>query len=277
MKKILIPVVIVVAVAALVAAVVIVTGNMKTRKHDPLTAYSDTYGGDMNGCSHDVYVKLQDDGMVSVLYYDKDWYGQDPEISEYIVPASLLAEIEEVFDRCGMYAYNNLLDNPVQILDGGTSSYRFSCGDLQVYFGDRNIIPTKGGEGIREINGIIRQAAEAGEKLPGLVHPESSEDYEYGWTPEEGTVDIHVNEYSRGNLYFSFGNASGNELTVGSRARVFLLDGDVRQEVFAEDEDHEITVYSEYFNESNTIEVGRLQPGMYVITFGDYEDEFEIH
>lgn len=175
-KKIMRIIIIVLIILAVAVAAVPVYRHMKAKKHAPLISYSDSYGGDMNGSHHVKTIKKIDDEKALVTTSDADWYDQDPITAEYYVPLSVITEIEKIYDTYGMYTYDNLPDNPIQVLDGGTSSYSFVYEDQEsVSFSDYELIPAKGYEGLRKIDNILNEAIKSGEKLPGPVeeHPEN--------------------------------------------------------------------------------------------------------
>ena len=277
MKKGIKILLIVLLVAAVIAAGVMIVMNLIAKNHAPLVSYGWGYGGDMSGSSSSLKIAKQGDKAL-VISSKKDWYAQDPQVEEYLVPLSTLERVEELFDKYKMYKYDKLPENPVHALDAGSTSYRVSYeDDAYMYFSDNQIIPSKGYDGLRAIDAVIKEAMASGERLPGLVLDRGSGDDDYyTWQPAEGTAGLHVFEYCDGVLTYKFGNSTGNDIQLEGKNQLFRLEGDERVEIYSDADTYYWTVYDSYYNDEETVRVGRLEPGRYVLTFAGYEEEFEI-
>ena len=129
MKKVMGKIMIILILAGAAAAVFFAVRAVKAKNHAPIVSYSTYYGGDMNGSHHNIEIKKVDDERAYLMTSDASWHFMDSVICEYYVPVSVLKDVENVFDECGMYAYGDLPENPVFALDAGTSSYSFAYED----------------------------------------------------------------------------------------------------------------------------------------------------
>lgn len=274
MKKTMKIILIILVAAAVIAAGVTFVVDRSARKHPPVVRYSWSYGGDMSGNSSSMYIEKRGDKAIVVKTY-REWYDADPVVREYYVSADCFSSITETFDKYRIYRFDKLREKKYHALDAGSTYYIFSYeGGGTLSFDDDQDIPGKGYDGLRAINDIIEAAINSGEKLPGLVLSSEGGDYS-PWTPGEGQIGLHVFEYSEGALMYKFANETENDVEVSSSTKVFRLEGDERTEIYS-DEPCTRTIYSIYYNDPVTVNTGRLEPGRYVLSFGEYEEEFEI-
>lgn len=277
MKKIIRAVLLLLVIAGLVFAGVRIVMNRNGKKHAPLVSYEWSYGGDMAGSSSGLKIAAQGDRAL-VVRSRQDWYGQDPQVEEYLVPLSVLERVGQLFDEYGMYRFDRLPENRVYALDAGTASYRAGYADgASLRFSDTQRIPEKGFAGLKAIDGVIDEAVRTGERLPGLVPAGGSgDDGADAWRPADGTAGLRVSAYREGRLSYAFGNATGEDVELSGRTRVFRLEDGERVEIYADADEHSRTLYVSYYNEPETVAVGRLEPGSYVLVFGGVEAEFTI-
>lgn len=280
----------IIVIVALVIVAIIITLMFKFFKKAPnqpdsnanLVEYSTTYGGDMIGSFESTTVKILENGKVLVSYSNSKWHGQDPEVNEYYVSEGVLDEIRAVYDKYGMDKYGNLGMSNIQVLDAGTTSYHFSFDDGgSINFSDNQKVPVKAYEGLKEIDQIIKNAADNGEKLPGLVIDrtvEEDDDY-YNFRVNEGVCKIEVSEYSLGVLRYRIANGFDEDVVIRNDITLVKDDGTKIYESLTEDdsETRDTTITADYVSdESIPLGEDRLEAGTYTLTFGDYECQFEI-
>lgn len=265
----------VVILGVLIAAYMFLFKNkIKFTKHEPLNSYEQSYGGDMNGSYRSTKIKKIDEENALVSISEAEWHSQEPVVSEYYVPASLMKKIETTFDDHGVYSYNNLPDLKTEVLDAGTTSYDFIYEDGEsVNFSDHNMIPKKGMEGIKEIDKMIEKAIKNSEKLPGLVLEDTDQEYAWG---RRGRTGVHVYTYREGVLGYMLMNNEDYDILFNGDAILYKLDGEKKTEICSDEQDSPPRVSPEGFEEFSIVPEKRLEAGKYVMTFGEYEEEFEI-
>lgn len=277
MKKYMKILLIVVIAAAMCVGVISVVKDSKAKSHAPVVYYSESYGGDMTGGHSLTRIRKLDGEKAMLFTSEAEWHNQPSVITESYVPASVLTEIESVFDRYKMYTFDNLPEVKEHALDAGATHYSFSFEDGDsVSFDSEEQIPSKAYDGLREIREILRKAAEEGERLPGLVteQPEDEESYIEWYTPDE--IGLTVFEYSEGKLYYRLSNGTEDVVTLEGQAKLYRLDGETRQEIDSDANPDSINVYARHFDEEYIRPEERLEAGSYLLVFGELEDGFEI-
>lgn len=277
MKKYMKIIIIVLIIAAMAVGIVSVLRDSKDKQHAPLVSYSESYGGDMTGGHRIVKIRKLDGENAMLFTSEADWHSQPSRITETYVPASVLTEIEQVFDRYKMYGFDHLPEVKEHALDAGSSHYFFAYEDGgSVSFNSEEQIPSKSYDGLREIREILQRAAEQGKRLPGLVTEQTGNGEEYieWYTP--GEIGVTVYEYSEEKLYFRLSNGTEEEVTLEGRIVLCRLDGENWQEICSSPEPESFRVYERHFDEEYIRPEERLKAGRYRFVFGEYEDIFEI-
>lgn len=278
MKKYMKIILIVLILAAMAIGILSVVRGSKAKDHAPLVCYSWSYGGGMSGGHSSLKIRKLDGEKALITTSEAEWHNLPAVITETYVPATVLTEIEEVFDRYKIYGYDDLPEQKVHALDAGSTYYTFRYEDgNSVSFDSEEQIPSKGYDGLREIDGILSAASAQGERLPVLVVEVPEEEmgyYHEVYTP--GEIGVEVYEYSEGTLRYRLSNGTEEIATVEGRAELFLLNGEERVPVYAEKEPGSYIVYPENDDEKYVSLPERMEAGNYVLVFGEYEDEFEI-
>ena len=166
LKVVLIPTSLAIIVAVMFSFFKNNSDNAAAKEHAPLVAYSYSYSGDMEGSSTFLKIEKSEEGKALVTSSHSAWHNTDPEVSEYLVPDSVLKEIEKIYDKQKMYNYPALGRSDFIALDAGTGSYCFAFEDgSEIMFSDTQDIPQKGYEGLNKIRALIDEAAKQGERL----------------------------------------------------------------------------------------------------------------
>ncbi len=278
-RKMIKTVLLIAAIAAVLCAGFFTVRDLIRKHHAPLTVYQYSYGGDMNGSSRKTRIQKLDDETAMVTFSQADWHFQDPQVSEYIVSASVLPQIEEIFDKTGMYRYNDLPMSRFFALDAGTDSYYFRYEDYEsVSFSGNNRIPRRGRNALREISGIISDAVKTGQKLPGLVQEKIPDDEMIDTvTGADGKITIRVFGYEEKELRYRIHNGTEQAIDLEGNVEVYRLDGESRT-LIAESGNFDgvFHVSGPHFTDDYITLSERLEEGRYLICLDGIESEFEI-
>lgn len=245
------------------------TEQKATKKHAPLSAYTYSEGGDMQGGHRFIGVKQADGGAV-ITFSNAEWHHQDNTVEEYLVPLSVIEDIGRVYDEYKMYRYSSLPKSKFFAADAGTSFYCFTFEDKSTTaFSSNQLIPQKGSEALREIYEIIKTAAEQGERLPGLAKPEG-----YSGELPDGVCELRVYEYSRGVLKYRLANGTDENIT--PQSGVTLTRADAPEASLYADSEIPLDTPAHECSEGSITPAERLTAGSYVLTAGEYTAQFVI-
>lgn len=202
------------------------------KKHGPLISYSSFYGGGMAGDSRSLQVQKADKEHALISYSHADSHNLDNTVEEYLVPISLLAQLEDVYDSNRLYLLPDMPEKKVFALDAGSDSYTFVFdGTGSVHFSDNQQIPFKSWDVIRELETGIRLACEQGQKLPGLISSGAMRtDCEYAPVPQD-QCQLQVYEYRRNVLHYRLRMGLDVPVAQHDEAVLYALDGDVECEL----------------------------------------------
>lgn len=251
--------------------------DMHARRHGRLVSYSYKYGGDMKGGHSSVRIKKLDGLTAFMTYSNAEWHYQDPDVEEYHIPASVLGDIEKVYDEYSMYRFEWLPMSKIFVCDAGTGSWSFEFDDgKSSAFKDNKEIPLKGCEGLRKIEKIIADCRANADILPGLVR-KSSENEDCYRKIEKGSIVFSVYEYSEGFLKFRFANGLDEDKSVRMDVSISRYGKDGPEEIFRSESKSVIQLTAGYTEESSiSLEERRLKEGRYVLEISGYRTEFEI-
>lgn len=247
------------------------TEQKATKEHARLTAYSFSSGGGMQGGNMFVGIKQADGGAV-ITFSSAEWHHEDSTVEEYLVPLSVVEDIERVYDEKKMYRYPSLPKSKFLALDAGSSYYSFTFEDnSNTAFSSNQQIPPKGSDGLREIYEIIKNAAAQGERLPGLAKPEV-----YSGELTDGVCELRVYEYSRGVLKYCLANGTDENIT--PQGGVTLTRADAPEAPLYADSECplDLETYPQSCSEGSITPAERLSAGSYVLTAGEYTAQFVI-
>lgn len=241
-----------------------------------LVKYQTSFGGDMIGSFSQLSIEKLDDETAIIRSCKAEWYSQDPTVGEYIVPISVLEEVNEVFRDSNLKRCKKLPDSKVFALDAGSTSYSFNFEDKDTISFDTNkIVPKKAYDAIRQIDDIIAKAMLDEYKLPALVIVPVDEEESYNRLVD-GACSIEVFEYYENYLHYRVLNGFDNEIELEDSIAIYKLDGDNKVEIYSQSSDYPTTVSEQYQYDSTILLENRLEAGKYQLVIADYQCEFEI-
>lgn len=126
-----------------------------------------------------------DDVLLTVS--EKEWYGQDAAVSEYLTDRKALEQIREIFLSEGMYGWDAKKFSDASVADGETAEYSFSFTEDSVRFSSQ-IYPQRYRKKLEKLDAVIEDCRKQGEKLPGLVPHGHAEEADPGRQPEKGCL-----------------------------------------------------------------------------------------
>lgn len=176
---------------------------------EPLKRVAFTSGGDMQGSTHDMSVKLlkprelkalisgveaptpstgaaanatpgesanptagaptEEERRVLVSFEDAAWHHHCIAVREYLVPVSLLEDIKTIFNDNKLARCEKASNSHLMVLDAATSSYSFDFEKRKISFSSTQDLPKGTYPALREIRQCVEKACAKGQRLPGLV------------------------------------------------------------------------------------------------------------
>lgn len=244
-----------------------------------LTCYQYSCGGNELGNDYTTEIRKQGDAAAILSISKADWHAEDPRVEEYLVDQDVLKSIEEIFLKYEMQKWHNREFSDVFICDGETESYFFTFENGKVHFSSQ-LFPTAFKEKLAEIDQVVKTAKSEGEKLPGLVLPERSEEEIYAARyPEDNKIHTEVYSYCRDYLAFRIANGTEEDQTIDESYAVYLLKEDGSEEqIYEEKNDYDWTIEicgGDCYEDSLKMEK-RLEAGRYRLEIGNVSCEFEM-
>ena len=236
-----------------------------------LERYHYSSGGGMPGGYYSMTVKRTDDGRAYICSEQADWHSQDPTISEYIVDASILDELESVVRKYKMNFWNRKTFSRMLILDGESSGHSFQFDDGDIDFSSQHY-PMKYREKLQKLDDVITTYLQNAEPLPGLVNPNREEPESFSLTENE--LKLYVCAYRENTLEVRILNGCEEDTVLPYTYR--LTDMDTAELIAAQDDDDTMTIYPGSWDEMNIRLEERLDAGHYQLTLGEHVIPFEI-
>ena len=269
-KKRIILIAAAVAVFAVAGVCKIMIGNYVSIRGQHLNKYSYSSGGGMTGGYHSETVKRYD-GQALIKIESAQWYAQDPAVSEYLTDAAVLDELESVVRKHKMNFWNDKKFTNMFVYDGESQSYSFYFDDEDISFSSQ-IYPMRYRKKLAELDRVVDKYIETGEKLPGLVIPETDEEEHY--LLPEGELVIYVCSYSENSLRLRVLNGTDEEIEIPDMYQ--LINADTGAVLLEEKTPYDCIFSENSIDEMNIGLKERLDAGNYMIIFGDLEIPFEI-
>lgn len=243
--------------------------NIRGQKLESFSYYS---GGGMNGGGYNETIKKYDDETALYTVSDKDWWYQDPTVSEYFIDAKVLDEIDAVVRKYHMNMWHNKTFTHEIVFDGESESYHFNYDDATVWFSSQ-IYPLRYYSKLKKIKEVINKYTKDVTKLPGLVLENPIEDFD---TPfyTEGETRFYVYEYYDKTLGIKMLNGTDKDIEIVKDYK--LVNADTGKVLYEDNNPYTYTLdetsnYEDYIRLSE-----RLEAGNYKLTFSDVEITFEI-
>lgn len=244
------------------------------KKYENLEKYSRNTAGDMRGSSSSVYVSRMNGGQALLGFTGKDWYADDNTVREYLVPDTIITELEEVFKSEGMKRWNNKKITNVFVADGATTGYSFDFEKESVSFSSQ-YYPDAYQNKLNKLDEIIKKYAEGAELLPGLVvTPKSEEEAAAVSHPQDGLTRLEVYEYSENRLYYRYSNGTDEELKLPSN--LCLEKADTGEKLYEQNLSYTSTWCAHSSEEFSFNLDERLGAGIYRLVSENLTCEFEI-
>jgi len=242
----------------------------------PLKRVSFTSGGDMQGSYHGMTIKEIDDKSAMVCVEDAKWHNQIPQVNEYIVPKTVLEDIQKIFNENKLASCEKKPKSPVVALDAATSGYNFYFKDKDISFKSTQMLSKDNYDALKKISLCVAEACKKGERLPGLfLEKDAKGELPIEQAAENGNIGIRVIGYKGKLLTVLVQNATDAEKVVSINSKLIDL---AKPDLILAEKNENKTVklikYSRY--EHNWKLDKRLDAGKYCLTLGDYKTEFEI-
>ncbi len=271
-----------IAIAALSAVLVLsgtvyllMFGRNSAVKKEKLISFRRETGGDMQGSSSRICVRRYDDTRALITVSQAEWHYEDPQVTEYFTDVFIMDEIREVFLRYRMQNWDGKKFTNMFVADGASTAYDFDFETTDVSFSSQ-IYPEQYAEKLEEINSLVRRRIAEGERLPGLILPELSEEERMSaHKPNDGKLSLHVYEYSRNQLSYRFANGTDEVLSAGRDYKLHKAGND-KMIAEAQPGSYTYTLYAHSTAESTISLEQRLEPGTYVLEAGGLSCTFEI-
>lgn len=237
-----------------------------------LRSYGYSSGGDMNGSRHMIDVREESEGVVILGFSDSDWHGEDPRVSEYVVSADILDEIDQIVRKYKMYKWNNKEFTDVFVCDGASYSYRFGYTNDSIGFSSQ-MYPSPYGERLDEIDEVIKKYRGLGTLLPSLVRQPGGQEF-INYHPEDGKLELTI--YSYYENYLNYRISNGTDTNFDFSRSVSIVNRDTGKTVYESE-----SKYSDYVSAHYAEEYGfgldtRLEEGNYTLSLGGLTCDFEI-
>ena len=242
-------------------------------KKQQLLTYSCSSGGDMNGGHYSETVKLYDDEHALITVSESSWYFEDPAVAEYFVDKSILDEIKDICLKYGMQRWDGKQISNIFIADGASTSYRFDFEDDDFWFSSQ-YYPESYSSKLIQIKEVIKKYKATGEKLPGLIVPEMSEEQKHKLKyPDDGNLGVRVCEYSSNYLYYNLTNGTDDEVEFVGSVTLKKADGTV---IYSKEDGVDVSASRHSVADEAFKLTERLDAGTYLLSVGEYECQFEI-
>ncbi len=276
MKKIII-IIIAIVIAGLLITILYrkLFGEHAGIEKKALVSFHRGSAGDMMGGTHQTYIDAYDDAHAVISISHADWYYEDPTVTEYLADIAVLQEIREVFLKYHMQNWDNKKFTDMFVADGASYSYGFDFEEDYVNFSSQ-YYPEKYAEKLDELDAIINRYLKEGERLPGLLLPESTEEENpAAWKPDDGQVTLAVYEYCRGYLHYRFSNGTEEDLELPGGYSLFK-EGEDEAAFKEEPGKYGKKVYAHSTQEEIVSLPERLEPGTYRLEAGGLRCSFVI-
>lgn len=243
------------------------------KKNAKLVSFGYYSGGGMEGGGSATSVALIND-KVYLTEEKKEWWYQDPAVSEYVVDSSILSKIESVYRKHGMHHWNNKKFTNMFVEDGPSYSYQFSFDNNYSTRFSSQIYPKKFRNKLSEIQNILKEYSTGANAEPGLVLvPNTPEEEISRHNPQTGKVEIKVYNYRQNMLSYRFQNGTDNDIEISEKVKITDSNGSV---FFEQSKASSFLAYSHSCTEESITLDERFPGGNYTLFIGDYSTSFEI-
>lgn len=262
-------------IVALVVLLVVAGGVMMFKNYvgirgQHLNTYTYSSGGGMSGGYYRNTVKrYNDQALISIE--SAEWHSQDPTVTEYLVDASVLSELESVVRKNRMNFWNRKKFTNIFVSDGESQGYYFYFDDADISFSSQ-LYPAKYSKKLAELDSVVNKYIKAGEKLPGLVNPKKEGEENYSLPKGEFVMYVYL--YAKNSLGLRILNGTDKDVEISKKYKIINTDTEV---VVCDDDIPYGGIF--YANYSDVMDIklkDRLQAGNYKIILGDQEILFEI-
>lgn len=245
------------------------------KKH--MDRYEYSKGGDMVGSRYSEIIRRYDDTHAILSISSSSWYDEDPSVSEYLLDAEILQEIESVFRKYRMHWWAHRRISRIFIADGASHSYSFRFGETSIGFSSQHY-PAYYRKRLQKIDGAIEKYKTGQDKLPGLVKLENAEEGEPDRSrqPTPGEVRLEVYGYAGGYLKCRLLNGTEEEAAIPNQFRLFRTDDGEEIPVLNSKYEMEYAVAGGSVREERAEVAGQLLPGSYRLEVGGFSARFEI-